>query len=175
MEEQTIPEFWDLVKGSAQLDVEAGLHCCAPSLLADVTRRHACAGHVLPTAACEAGHALEVADKAKLERYKPCGGRHVVPCSIELYGKVSSTFHELMCKLATLAAAKQSAAGVAPTPWLRRWKLQSSLLLAVQVGTALLKAGTCRAAGVQGQWLEDALGADSAPERWDDERSCAAV
>ncbi|CAK0833046.1 unnamed protein product, partial [Prorocentrum cordatum] len=180
--EQTVPELGlrkrrrdgREVLEEAVLDVDLFGHPTAPERLLDGTVRHPAAAHILPAAAATPGAAAAEGVRCKEDRYPDTGGKAVVPCAVETWGRVDAKLSNLLDELAVLAAQRQRDRGVLPTRWGARWRTLISVRLAMGVARALLDAAPaqCRpcgavrsraargtlAAGQAGGWAEGRAG-----------------
>ena len=146
--EQMVPEFGlkkrrrdgREVLEEAILDVELFGQPTAPERLLDGTVCHPAAAHILPAAAATPGAAAAEGVRCKEDRYLDTGGKTVVPCAVEAWGRVDGKLSNLLDELAVLAAQRQRDRGVLPTRWGARWRTLSRVRLTMGVARALLDA-----------------------------------
>ena len=138
----------------ARLDVVALLHDTAAPVIADVSWRHPCCEEYIQSAAKRPAVALEAAVRDKRRRYGTgTDGTTVTTCAIETWGLMCDDFINLLQVLALLAAQQQRMRGQPTSRWLRRWKLELSLLLARHIAAALDSCGLGRTASSSGTEL----------------------
>ena len=146
--EQVVPAFvrWKKNRSGvvaleeARLGVEFYGHPIAPTRYIDATIKHpACKSLVVSSATC-VGHVASEGERAKWKRYPAKSCKEVIPCSMETWGSIGSTFEGLLRDLAVLASRRQRERGMHPTNWYLKWTLQLSLCVALNVGKALLEA-----------------------------------
>ena len=102
--EQVVPDFarWKknrsgvVVLEEARLDLELFGHPIAPTRFIDGTIKHpACKSLVAPSAA-NIGHVGSEGERVKWKRYPTRNGKEVIPCSMETWGSIGSTFEGLL-------------------------------------------------------------------------------
>ena len=132
--EQIVPELATAACLSPQLDIEGwGLFGHA-RLLIDFTIRHPLAERYTISSA------TKTAAGEKATHYPRQQGLEVRTAAVEVYGKHGKDLQNLREHLADLARQRERSLGVAPTRWLRRWRVQLSSMLAHHVGRAVQQA-----------------------------------
>ena len=132
--EQIVPEFATSSLPSPQIDIDAWGLLGQPRLLVDFTIRHPLAQRYQQRST----HASAQAEKTT--HYPPTHGLHVVPATMDTYGRHSPDLTRLLEHLADSARTKEIQSGLAPTRWLRRWRAQLSYVVAHMAARAVLSA-----------------------------------
>jgi len=136
--EVSVPEFTRIkhkVGAPPADDLEEGIvdvlgwHAQFGEFLLDVTIRHPNAKAVADRAANENGHAAKVGETHKHDRYKPSGGRFIVPLAIETYGRIGDEFLDWLMTLSSAARARDRSAGLAGVRHLSKWRFSLSTTL----------------------------------------------
>ena len=133
--EQVVPELANAKCKAPQLDVEGWSTLGLSRLLIDFSIRHPGAARY------SAGQdATVVAGREKQDHYGSRQGLQVRTAAMETYGRFGEELTALLDQLADLARQRDLQHGLPPTKWLRKWRVQLSLVTARLVGRAVQQA-----------------------------------
>ena len=105
-------------------------HVLRGELLLDITVRHPLTPTYISKAALIPGHAAQVAEKQKHDRYPSADGRSITPVALETFGRIGAEFDELLLTVAAISRDKDRRQGCSGTRCLSRWRLLLSTAVA---------------------------------------------
>ena len=128
----------------------------AQSLHVDVTARYPLAQKCLHHSIAESsatidGFACDEAVKDKARRYPDQHGFHCTTAAIETFGRVGSTFLDLLEELASAAAQRDTNRGLPPMSWRNRWLTRLSCGVQRFVASNVLDAVASYMSGAGGR------------------------